>query len=243
MIKIIFRLWVVSVFAFLTACSIIQKNKCESSNWYSIGENLGASGKYPDQDDFVNFCRKQDLYDSQALDRGFKLGRESYCTYDNFMRLGAAGQPSSFIVCSGLDEERLKKSYESGLKKYCTLENAFRMGMQGEPYKEVCSSLGLSEFKPRYNEGKKIYLKKNLDDLVAKKTELNKQMELAKADYLKYLKLFREKRDSTNPTQDDRMVYAQRMQDAQSKERDLKIELLNLEPQIKTVEARLKNSQ
>lgn len=152
----------------LSGCSSWElKERCEKTNWFEYSRDLANSGRYLEEDPFLKDCKGVDRTSAEQLDRGFKSGRERYCTYENFFRNGESGEPVNFKMCDNLILYQMQERYAGGLNQFCTAEVGYTYGASGKVYKNVCIKKQEDKFIPEYFHGRYEYLKKSIAQLTA----------------------------------------------------------------------------
>lgn len=162
---------------FLISCNTLKK-RCEQTNWFDYGQQLGLTGKYPDSDPFYNECRKAEAGIAYGqLDSGFKAGRDHYCTAEGATKVGRDGLTYNYKMCEGgTSKSILENGYKTGLAVYCKPENAFEVGRNGANYLNVCNPEQEKAFLPQYKKGRKIWLAAKVDERRSKANEIRREI-------------------------------------------------------------------
>ncbi len=159
----IFKIILFSCFSFLTACSSWElQERCEKTNWFEYSRDVAQSGRYLEEDGFIKDCKGVDRISSSQIDIGFKSGRQRYCTYENFLRLGQSGEPVNFKLCDNLILAQMQQRYGSGLKDFCVAKVGYDYGSGGKKYKNVCFKPAEEKFLQSYYTGRREYLEKSI---------------------------------------------------------------------------------
>lgn len=138
------------------------KERCSKTNWFEYSRDVANSGRYLEEDSFLKQCKDVDRASATQIDLGFKSGRARYCTYENFLRQGEAGEPVNFKMCDGLVMYQMQERYAAGLKLFCTAEVGYRYGASGKKYKDVCLKPAEAAFLPTYYKGRREFLEKTI---------------------------------------------------------------------------------
>lgn len=159
-------------FAFLCWCTLVLfgcasalKERCEKANWFEHSRDVALSGRYLEEDLLIKECKGIDSTSAVQLDLGFKSGRERYCTYENYLRRGEAGDLVNFRLCDGLVLRSMQERYANGLKSFCTAEVGFSYGASGKVYQKVCLLQAEVKFLPQYYKGRLQYLEKSISQV------------------------------------------------------------------------------
>lgn len=150
----------IALYLFTGCSNWALKQQCEQTNWFEYARDLASGGRYLDEDGFVGECKKVDKSSAVQLDLGFKSGRERYCTYENFLRLGETGELAHFKMCDGLSLYDMQKNYATGLSKFCVAKVGYEYGSSGKVYKNVCLKKDEAQFLPTYYRGRKQHLER-----------------------------------------------------------------------------------
>jgi len=154
--------WLVLVLGFsvtLGGCSSALKKKCESTNWFSYGEEVAKKGQRTSSDTFIAACEKEDVpINHAALSQGFQKGLNEYCTAEFAFQLGRRGDFLASDMCSGGQELLMKPKHAAGVLEYCQPENALVAGATGKPYNQICPKLLEPAFLVEFNKGRKKFL-------------------------------------------------------------------------------------
>jgi hypothetical protein len=173
--------------SFVGCASYFKKKTCESTNWYTYGQDLAMKGMRPGDDTFVQECKKvgADIAESQ-LDVGFKSGMTSYCKPETAFQKGKSAESFNPDLCDPSKEKSLMKSHADGVIAYCQKDNGYSVGSSGKVYGGICPPNLEKEFKKEYSRGRKKYLEQaiisqqqTIEDLNSKIT--NKSVELSMA--------------------------------------------------------------
>ena len=110
------KLSLILIFA-IAGCSTASKLPCETTDWYEIGRQKGATGTgkaLPSE--LASSCRSEESkLDAQALfESGHSLGLTEYCSEKNGYQLGQMDQNYKMGTCPQLLEENFLKGYRSG---------------------------------------------------------------------------------------------------------------------------------
>lgn len=152
-----------TAFLILGGCGSWQlKEHCEKTNWFEYSRDVALNGRYLEEDALIKDCKKVSRTNATLLDQGFKSGRERYCTYENFLRRGEAGDLVNFKMCDGLIMYQMQERYGQGLQKFCTPEVGYNYGASGQVYKNVCFKKTESVFLNPYFKGRREYLEKTI---------------------------------------------------------------------------------
>lgn len=152
------------VFTFIfSGCTSNLKRQCQETNWFLHGQNLALQGRRVTGDSWVMSCQKEDVSEAQALDQGFKSGRDKYCTADNVFQNGRSGDSVNFNFCEEQSWSLLKHKHKQGLDAYCSPENSFQAGSSGKVYTKMCSQEQEKKFFPGYYQGRKTYLNTKIE--------------------------------------------------------------------------------
>lgn len=147
----------------LTGCANwALQERCEKTNWFEYSRDLAMTGRYLEEDGFVKECKGVDRTSATQLDLGFKNGRDRYCTYENFLRQGEAGEIVNFKMCDNLILKHMQERYAGGLKGFCTADHGYKYGSAGKTYKNVCLRDAEAKFLPTYFKGRKEFLEKSI---------------------------------------------------------------------------------
>ena len=158
-------------------CSTL-KDKCEQANWYRRGYDQAKRGHFPDADNYLKRCKKEEAQiNYQQLDVGFKKGRSEICDPNEAFKQGAAGQKYNFPICSDYNERKMRSSYNRGIKKYCRASNGYQVGVQGAEYQNSCPADLEKSFLTRYKNGRRQYLEKTLQAKKNQVTSIDKKLE------------------------------------------------------------------
>lgn len=146
-------------FSLSSCASYFLRKECEKTNWFEHGKKIATAGKYINEDAFVQSCFKAEgEVSSSELDKGFKAGREWYCSKEGAEKTGGDGQPFNFKMCADFDSSiKLEGPYQKGIAKFCTPENGYSVGLRGEKYLKVCPQKTEPKFLVQYNKGLRIY--------------------------------------------------------------------------------------
>ena len=155
--------WTLALFG----CASALKQRCEKANWFEHSRDVALSGRYLEEDLLIKECKGIDSTSAVQLDLGFKSGRERYCTYENYLRRGEAGDLVNFRLCDGLVLRRMQERYASGLKNFCTPTVGFSFGASGKIYQNVCLLQAEEKFLPQYFTGRLQYLQKAIAQVTA----------------------------------------------------------------------------
>lgn len=170
----------------LTACaSYWVRKECEKTNWFDHGKKIAVQGKYINEDAFVQSCFKAEGHVASGdIDKGFKAGREWYCSNEGAEKTGADGQPFNFKMCFDYDASiKLQVPYQKGLARFCTPENGYAVGMRGEKYLKVCPLKLEARFLPQYNNGLRIYYDGRITAAKEKRERLQEDLRSAQSRY------------------------------------------------------------
>ncbi len=149
----------------LTGCSSCMiKQECEKVNWFEHGKKVALQGKYLEEDDQVLRCKKVDEISHSQIDKGFKEGRDQYCTLENIYQNALLGTPVNFRMCEGMSLKNMQAKFAEGTKLFCTADSGYRYGSGGETYKNVCSPEQEKQFMPSYHKGRSTYLTSFIKD-------------------------------------------------------------------------------
>lgn len=177
--KKIFQGFLLLSFLGLTSCSsYFIRKECEKLNWFEQGKKAALAGAFPASDSTVQKCRKAEAdIDEGALDRGFKAGRENYCSVGGAFETGKKGESFNYSLCDGTPRATLEPKHVEGVKAYCQPENGFELGRQGQIYTKICPIKLEKSFLPEYQKGRKLWLTAQLGILERRTEELTTESE------------------------------------------------------------------
>lgn len=171
--KIILFLTVFSALLLTSCASYFIRKECEKINWFEQGKKAALAGAFPAADTTVQKCRKAEAdIDEGALDRGFKSGRENYCSVGGAFETGKRGETFNYGLCDGVSKAVLEPKHTEGVKAYCQPENGFELGRLGSIYTKICPAKLEKPFLPQYQKGRKLWLTAQLDVLARRSDEL-----------------------------------------------------------------------
>ena len=146
-------------FGFFGCASYLKRKSCESTNWFTYGQDLAMKGVRPGDDTFVQECKKVDADISESqLDIGFKSGMATYCKPETAFQKGKVAESFNPELCDPSKEKSLMKSHADGVIAYCQKDNGYGVGASGKVYGGICPANLEKDFKKEYLRGRKKYL-------------------------------------------------------------------------------------
>ncbi len=158
----------------LAGCAgYIKRKECEKTDWYDYGRQKALSGSYLSGDNFIRECSEAEgKLDEGAADRGFKEGREKFCSLEHAQAVGKAGALYTPGICDGMNLKKLTDRHQTGVKEYCRKDNGYPAGQKGTAYNQICPDDMEKAFLPEFNRGRKVWLtsqingkSKEIDDI------------------------------------------------------------------------------
>lgn len=173
--KLIFALMILPA---LTGCaSYFKRKECEKTNWHEYGKSVAMSGRRLSGDHFVQSCEKVEAQiNYSALDLGFKSGMANYCLPETVYATGRSGQAFNPHLCDGSDLKLLGQKHQEGVVAFCQPDNGYRVGAQGAKYAGICPQNLESAFLKQFDQGRKIYLKGQIEHKENEIEALEKQI-------------------------------------------------------------------
>lgn len=99
----------------LYGCASLDEGECRRGNWKELGENNGRDGKNL-YNAHMKACKEYGILPDPKLYRtGFREGVKSYCTPENGLKVGIAGESYNKVCPRSLERKFLKK-YNLGKK-------------------------------------------------------------------------------------------------------------------------------
>ena len=161
----------------LTGCTPhLNKQQCESINWYQMGSSDGSLGKQQrDLTQDETDCAKFHIQiDRRQYVKGWKSGVVSFCQPQNGYNLGEQGKTFNAICPANLSRS-FSSAYKRGLKKYCVPPSGYTMGRNGADYPQACSPGAFPAFANAFNEGKSRY--NQIANLQSQLNSINSQID------------------------------------------------------------------
>ncbi|MGZ3692154.1 MAG: DUF2799 domain-containing protein, partial [Pseudobdellovibrio sp.] len=121
------KIILLSPLIFIFGCaSYFKRQSCESTNWFTYGENVALEGRRLTGDQFINECNQAgaDIADAD-LDRGFKSGMEKYCLPEIALQNGKNGNYFNEEMCTGQGLSQLRNLHHQGVLQYCDKSNGY----------------------------------------------------------------------------------------------------------------------
>ncbi|MCU7836078.1 MAG: DUF2799 domain-containing protein [gamma proteobacterium symbiont of Taylorina sp.] len=108
------HLFFLVVISSLSACASLNKEECQQADWYDIGYHDGKSGyKVSRLSDHRQACAEHHIYpDKMRYKQGYNLGLIHYCTPENALQTGLAGNTYQGICPHEAEKSFLKKYYQ-----------------------------------------------------------------------------------------------------------------------------------
>ena len=147
----------------MMGCASELKRQCEKTDWFQYGQDSALAGRRLTGDPLILACNKEDVFADQALDQGFKVGREKYCTPDVAFQIGHRGENYNDSFCGESELGSLRKKHYSGTRAYCAVDNSFTVGSKGTPYTKVCTKDEEKIFFPGYYAGRRTFLNTQIE--------------------------------------------------------------------------------
>lgn len=167
-----------------SSCASSLKKKCESTNWFSHGEQIAKTGQRVNSDPYLQQCEREEaLVDHAALSNGFKKGLDEYCTPDFAYRVGKEGEFLGHEMCPVSVENTMKQKHTEGVTEYCQVGNGVTAGSTGKKYNLICPKSLESAFLPEFNKGRKKYLLAQVTEKELEARDLDR--EIADLEYRK----------------------------------------------------------
>lgn len=104
----------------LAGCASLSQNECRRGDWRGIGERDGAAGRTQTYlAKHRKACARWHIApDAQQWETGRQEGLKSYCTAENFYRLGRNGLNAQTDLCAPEDTENLREAHLRGYDYY-----------------------------------------------------------------------------------------------------------------------------
>ena len=222
----ILRLLTLTIVAILfSGCSMFTRRSCEKVNWFERGQSLALKGQYPQSDAQLKECRRVKAeIDEGELDRGFKRGRELYCTPERAFLTGKEGNTFATDICDQSLAKALLKKHSEGVRGYCTPESGKQLGASGKEYNSICPADLEAPFKAAYSKARRGYLEGLLPGLQQQIQQKQSQISSAKSQ-LMFL-------------QGQKIVYSAQLTTAQARN-SMSPETSNLQTQVSDLESKI----
>jgi flagellar biosynthesis chaperone FliJ len=222
----IFRMLSLSILAILfSGCSMFTRSRCEKVNWFERGQSLALKGQYPQSDAQLKECRKVKAeIDEGELDRGFKRGRELYCTPERAFLTGKEGNTFATDICDQSLAKGLLRKHAEGVRGYCTPETGKQLGASGKEYNAICPADLETNFKAAYSKARRGYLEGLIPGLQQQIQQKQNQISSAKSQ-LMFL-------------QGQKIVYSAQLASAQGRD-SMAPETMHLRSQVDDLESKI----
>ncbi len=163
------------ILAFLTSCSTWTADKCQSTNWDTMGYSDGSNGKNNSSGLYASKCQKKGVnINTQSYNSGYQRGLVSYCNYNKGHQTAFSGENKE-PICSPMPD--YNKGYAKGTLEYCTAETGYKVALDGGPEAKICSGKAASAFMNGYRKGRKKFVIEEIanlkDDLAKANKDLN----------------------------------------------------------------------
>jgi hypothetical protein len=135
--------------AALSGCSTWTADKCQSTNWDTMGYSEGANGKNNSSGVYASKCQK-------------------YCNYNKGYETSFSGQNKE-ALCSAMPD--YNKGYAKGTIEYCTAETGYKVALDGGPEAKICTGNSAAAFMKGYKKGRKKFVVEEIANL---KDDINK---------------------------------------------------------------------
>lgn len=177
------------IFGLIISCCLLSScanrmsmDQCVQQNWYQLGLQHGQNGhpmsslhKY-----HKNCARYGVMINTPEYQRGWNLGIRSYCTAENGLHIGSAG--NDYInYCPEDLQASFQQAWSKGIRSYCTKQNGFARGKAGRAYSGFCPADLNQEFYAAYQRG--YQYNKRLHDLQREKSRLESELRLKRNEY------------------------------------------------------------
>jgi hypothetical protein len=144
----------------LVSCaSYFTRQECNKTDWFQYGRSVAMKGERLTGNDFIHRCEQAEAdVDAVALDRGFKVGMETYCKPETVYQMGKQGEFYNGEMCDGEQPRLLKQKHAEGVAEYCKKANGYSAGTGGKAYNGICPKNLEADFLPEFKRGRKVYL-------------------------------------------------------------------------------------
>lgn len=144
-------------------CSSWSKDKCQSTNWDSLGYSEGSQGRANSSGVYASRCEKHGVkVNFEDYLKGYNRGLAVYCSYDSGYRHASQATPV-YSMCSAIP--KYQQGYTKGRKDFCTYDNGYRRGTNGEIEGNMCSGAANKDYLSGYKKGRKKFALQEIEYL------------------------------------------------------------------------------
>ncbi len=113
------RIFMLTVFVQLTACSSISKDECLQGDWYSLGVNDGKAGELSSKfREYQKDCADHGVMpDFKTYQQGHSQGLVFFCDFPHGEAWGHAGKDYN-TACTGKLEPAFRQGFQQGQRWY-----------------------------------------------------------------------------------------------------------------------------
>lgn len=163
------------VLALMTGCNSWTTEKCQSTNWETVGYSEGSQGKNNAAGVYASRCQKQKVsINTNAYNTGYKRGLDVFCSYNSGYQEAFSGNPV-LPVCSSI--AKYQEGYSKGRTAFCTYDNGYKRGVNGDAEGSMCSGSALTKYLSGYKKGRQKFAVEEVKNLKEDIDRANKDLD------------------------------------------------------------------
>ncbi len=160
-----FRNSLVIIFALVavSGCSTWSADKCQSTNWDTMGYSEASTGKDNASGLYASRCQKKGVsINSGAYNKGYSRGLMTYCNYNKGHKTAFSGELKE-PMCSPVPT--YNKGYSKGTFEYCTAATGYKVAVDGGAEAKICSGKAATNFMKGYKKGRRKFVVEEINNL------------------------------------------------------------------------------
>ncbi len=126
-----------------------------------------------------NVCSNKNKYKIS-----YELGAQSFCSPEFGKEHALEGKPAN-LFCSS--KSKYFSGYQNGLKQFCTTKNGYKFGFSGKNQTTICTDEFKIKFETGFKNGRKVFLKKDIEKIQNNIGLAEKELNLVKDRYTEKL--------------------------------------------------------